>query len=386
MKSVDDLPFNAAPPDEDAQLLYDRAPCGYVSTDPNGLIVRANETFLLWTGYSADEIVGRKRLSALLTAGGQIYHDTHYAPMLLLQNNAREIALDIVTAAGSHLPVLLNAALDRDEEGRPRRVRIVMIDATERRQYERELVLAKERAEELAHTLERTLLPPSLPDVPGLDLAAAYHPAGGGGQIGGDFYDVFQVAEDDWVAVIGDVRGKGVEAAIITTLARHTIRAATVRLPEPHEAIQVLDEVIRRGDTDRFCTVALLRLRREGDSWRLGLSLGGHHQPLLFEAGGPPVSIGEHGPVVGVFPDPTFTKTEHPLVPGSTVVLWTDGVTEARNGELYGEDRLAATAQASLGTATSVVEGIVADVLAFQSGPLRDDVAILAIRVPPITA
>jgi sigma-B regulation protein RsbU (phosphoserine phosphatase) len=321
VSSGDDLIVKKALPEEDAQELYDKAPCGYVSTDPDGLIVRANETFLLWTGFTAEEIVGKRRLSTLLTAGGRIFHDTHYAPMLLMQNTAREIALDIVTASGSRLPVLLNATLDRGDDGEPRLVRIIMIDATERRQYERELLAAKDRAESLARTLERTLLPPSLPEIPGLDVAAAYLPAGEGGQVGGDFYDVFQIAEDDWVAVLGDVQGKGVDAAVITALARHTIRAATVRLPEPDETVHVLDEVIKREQTNRFCTVALVRLRRQGDSWRASLCLGGHHRPLLLEPGAEPTTIGNHGPIVGVLNNPTFTKSEHLLAPRIKIVL-----------------------------------------------------------------
>lgn len=371
----------AIPPEEDPQALYDQAPCGYLSTDPDGLINRVNQTFLLWTGYEAEELVGKRRLSSLLTAGGRIYHDTHYAPMLLMQNTAREIAVDLVTASGSQIPVLLNAALDRDAEGRPRVVRIAMIDATERRKYERELVIAKERAEKLARTLERTLLPPSLPEVPGLDIAAVYRPAGSGGQIGGDFYDVFQVGPDEWIAVLGDVVGKGVDAAVVTALVRHTVRAATARFREPHEALELLDEVVRRESSDRFCTVVLLRLTRHDGTWHLSLALGGHEQPLLLEAGEPPRNIGEYGPILGVLPHAVFTKTELDIAPGATVVLYTDGVTEAHGDGLYGEARLAAAAQESMGTATSVLQGIMADVLAFQEGPLRDDVALLAIRV-----
>ena len=97
------------PPDESAEDLYENAPCGYLSTDPDGLIVRVNATFLRWTGHRREELVGRRRFAELLTGGGRIYHETHYAPLLRMQGSVREIALDIVRADGTRLPVLVNS-------------------------------------------------------------------------------------------------------------------------------------------------------------------------------------------------------------------------------------------------------------------------------------
>ncbi len=372
--------FSVPPAADDPQQLYDRAPCGYLSTTPNGVIVRVNQTFLTWTGYTPADLVGQRSLSSLLSGGGRIYHDTHYAPMLLMQDYVREIALEIVTADGSRIPVLLNATLDRNESGEPTLIRIVMLDATERRRYEAELLHAKRRAEELANTLQKTLLPPVLPEIPGLEVAAAYRPAGTGGHVGGDFYDIFQIAENDWWVVLGDVCGKGVEAAVVTSLARHTIRAVTVRMHEPDEALAVLDEVIRRHDTERFCTVVLIRLRRAEDTWNLTFSLGGHLPPLVLEPGSPPRQVGTLGSLVGLLPDPRFHATELTLKPGSYLLLYTDGLTEAGHGT-YGEARLAESADRHTGSAHSLVEGVVDDVLAFEDGPLRDDVAVVGIRV-----
>src|SRR5689334_16860340 len=118
---------------DDAMRLYDRSPCGYLSTTPDGLIVKVNQTLLTWTGFGREELVGTRRFADLLNAGGRIYHETHYAPMLRLQDHVREIALDIVRADGQPLPVLVNAVLDRDEGGSPVVVRIALFDATERR-------------------------------------------------------------------------------------------------------------------------------------------------------------------------------------------------------------------------------------------------------------
>ena len=130
--------FQEALLEDDPVQLYDQAPCGYLSTTPHGQITKVNATFATWTGFAASELVGRQ-LVDLLSVGGRIYYETHYAPLLRMQGSVREIALDVVRASGERLPVLLNARLDRSPDGEPRIVRIAVFDATERRAYEREL-------------------------------------------------------------------------------------------------------------------------------------------------------------------------------------------------------------------------------------------------------
>ena len=371
------------------EKIYQQAPCGYLSTTPDGTLVHVNDTFLRWTGLSRDELVGVRTFSSLLTAGGRIYHDTHYAPMLRLQGAVREIALEIVTAEGERLPVLANASLERDDEGEPAVVRLVLLDATERREYERELLRAKQRAEEsearasaLAMTLQQTLIPPNPPHIPGLEISSTYRPAGAGEEVGGDFYDVFEINEDDWVVTLGDVCGKGVDAAVVTALVRHTIRAVTVRVPDPAQVLLALDEVLQHHPSDRFCTVALVRLRRHQGFWRAGLSLGGHPQPLLLQPGVGAVSVGDPGSLVGVLKEPAFAVTDIDLVPGDTLVLFTDGVTEGRRGdEQYGEARLREVTENHRGK-PQLAETVLADVLDFQRGSARDDIAVVTITVP----
>ena len=181
--------------------------------------------------------------------------------------------MDVLRTDGTRLPVLLNAVMDRTEDGAPHVVRVAVFDATERRRYERELLEAKRRAEEaekrltvLARTLQKTLMPPRNPRVEGLDVATAYRPAGAGDEIGGDFYDVFAVADQDWVVVIGDVSGKGVDAAAVATLARHTVRAVAVSEPSPAGILSQLNRVVLQSPADRFCTASVLR--RSRGSWR----------------------------------------------------------------------------------------------------------------------
>ena len=153
--------FYAALADDDPAELYDNAPCGYLSTLPDGTVVKANATFLAWTGYDRDALIGQRRFQDLLSPGDRIFYQTHAAPLLLMQGMLREIAVQVISASGSRLPMLMNALLKRGEDGQPLIVRTVLFDASERLAYERELMAARRRAEEseararvLAETLQ----------------------------------------------------------------------------------------------------------------------------------------------------------------------------------------------------------------------------------------
>jgi len=147
-----DSTAGTAPPpvagiEESAEDLYENAPCGYLSALPGGLIVRVNRTFLDWTGYPREELIGRRRFQDLLTVGGRIFHETHLAPLLHMQGEVREIALEIRCADGRRLPVLVNSTLRRDGAGAPLLTRTTVFNATDRKEYERELRRQRERAE-----------------------------------------------------------------------------------------------------------------------------------------------------------------------------------------------------------------------------------------------
>jgi PAS domain S-box-containing protein len=174
--------------DERAEDLFENAPCGYLSAAPDGTLLRVNATFLEWTGYRREELLGVKRFQDLLSVGGRIYHETHYAPMLRLQGSVREIAVDIVGANGDRLPVLVNSVLVRDAEGTPELVRTTVFDATERKRYERELLTARNReraARERIERLQRITAalavapdPTTIAAVVSDELMAAFAPAG----------------------------------------------------------------------------------------------------------------------------------------------------------------------------------------------------------------
>ncbi len=375
---------------DDPEQLYDRAPCGYLTSTPDGLIAKVNATFLILTGYERGDLVGERRFVDLLSAGGRIYHETHYAPMLQMQGVAREIALDLVCADGRRLPVLVNSVLEHDASGAATVVRTAVFDASQRREYERELLRAKERAESseararmLARTLQQSFTPPTHPLIPGLELAAGYRPAGDGSEIGGDFYDVFEVSPDDWCLVIGDICGKGVEAAVVTAVARHTVRAAAVRQPEPSGALTTLNEVLLRHDTDRFCTLAVVRLRQRTGDWTATVSCGGHPLPILIRRQGAPETFGQPGSLVGILDAPHFEDVTIDLEAGDLIVAYTDGVSEARNaGHHFYDERLMEFLAEPCESPGVLVRRLLDEVMQFQADLSRDDIAVVAVSVP----
>jgi phosphoserine phosphatase RsbU/P len=383
--------FYAALCEDDPEDLYEHAPCGYLSTLADGTIVKVNQTLLTWIGHRRDELVGRKRFVDLLTVGGRIYHETHYAPLLRMQGSVREIAVEIVRADGHRLPVLVNSVLRRGRDQAPAMIRTAVFDATERRSYEQELLRARTDAEEagararlLARTLQESLIPPNLPEVPGADVAAVYRPAGRGDEVGGDFYDVFETADGGWAVVIGDVCGKGAEAATVTALARYTIRAAAMRGARPHQVLTMLNEALLRQETDRFCTVAYLRLQTGGTGVRLTAGSAGHPPPLLLGVDGSVHPVGSSGHLLGVFPDVWIPDTTIDLTPGETIVLYTDGITEARvGGGFLGDEGLRELLAGCAGLDAHETTSRIADAaVGLQAGTTSDDIAVVAVRAP----
>jgi PAS domain S-box-containing protein len=239
---------------------------------------------------------------------------------------------------------------------------------------------------EIARVLQRSLLPPLLPEIPGVEVGAEYLSVGESSEVGGDFYDLINTVEDGWICAIGDVRGKGVEAASVTALARYTIRAITMKDDRPSEVLAALNEaMLRQLPEDRFCTAACIRLEPEDGSAGVGMdvSCAGHPPPLLVRTDGTVEEVGCTGRVLGVFPDAELGDSSLRLMPGEALVLYTDGITEARSpdGGFFGEDRLRRLLGSYAGCdAVTFAERIKDDVLDFQEGDLRDDLAVLVLR------
>ena len=383
--------FYAALLEDDPEELYDNAPCGYLSSRPDGTIVKVNQTLLAWTGHDRDDLVGR-RFQELLAPGDRIFYETHFAPLLRMQGYVREIAVEIVCRSGARLPVLVNSVLKHDASGAPLMSRTAMFDATERRAYEQELLAARRRAEEsearataLARTLQASFLPPVIPPILGLDVAGAYRPAGDGSEVGGDFYDVFETERGTWAVVIGDVCGKGASAAVVTALARYTVRAEALRAPYPSAVLARLHEALVRDQPDQCCTALFVVLEPTTDGVAVTISSGGHQLPLVARGDGTLETAGKVGTMLGILDEPKLHDVTTVLRPGDVMVLYTDGVTEARRDrEFFDEERLLATVRsAAEGHAQHVADSIVAAAVDFQEGDARDDIAVVAVKVPP---
>ena len=240
----------------------------------------------------------------------------------------------------------------------------------------------------VAETLQKSLLPPELPQIPGFEVAARYHPAGQGSDVGGDFYDVFETGYGRWAVVIGDVCGKGVDAAALTGLTRYTIRATARQRPGPRDVIEALnDAVLLEKGEGEFCTVVYAWLAPGPEHAELKLTCAGHPLPMMLRAGGDVELIGTPGSLVGVFPAPDVPERIVALAPGDTVILYTDGITERRRGpELFGEDRLRAVIAANAGqSAEHIAEAIEEAVLGFSPGGPRDDMALLVLKKLPLS-
>ncbi|MGW0875919.1 SpoIIE family protein phosphatase [Streptomyces sp. NPDC002740] len=385
--------------EDSVEDLYEHAPCGFLSTLLDGTIAKINTTLLDWLGYSCGDLVGRRTFSDLLTVGGRLYHETHFGPLLRMQGEISGIALELKAADGSRLPVLVTSTVKSGSDGKPVLIRTTVFDARDRRAYETELLRARQEAERereelkrLNTTLQQTLLPPALVSVPGLDVDAYYHIASPD-KVGGDFYDLFPLAAGTWGLFLGDVCGKGAAAAAVTSLARYTLRAAAVYDPDPVAVLSNLNTVLNHeynGDDPRFCTVVFGLLTPDTDhgGFRVTLAGGGHPPALLLRADGSAGTLDTPGgQLIGVLPDAHIATTTVHLEAGDTLLLHTDGLTEAHTAansddDRYGDEALLDFARALAPTTAAGAVGAIRDLLDTFGAGVDDDTAVLAISVP----
>ena len=244
-----------------------------------------------------------------------------------------------------------------------------------------------EQHRHISATLQRALLPPKLPAIEGVDVAVRYWPAGTAVEAGGDFYDVFRCGPGSWAVVIGDVCGTGPDAAALTGMARHTVRAAARHDQDHERVVEWLNEAVRLSDRDRFCTAVYATLEASGRAWRFRACAAGHPRPVLVRHGGDAVTMGEPGTLLGVYEDIRVRVSETTLDVGDVVVLYTDGLTDLPppHGRTEG-DVAALVGGLAATTAEEIAEAIhrsLTDRLPPERRP--DDVALVVLRVvgPP---
>ncbi len=261
----------------------------------------------------------------------------------------------------------------------------VAVDLARRAALALDNARAYETQREIAGTLQRSLLPPALPEVAHFSVAATYKTPGDTVLVGGDFYDLFPLRGPGWGIAIGDVQGKGSGAATLTALARYTVRAGALTLRNPKQVLRTLNDAVLRESSDRFLTIALLTLQPARDGLRARLCLAGHPKPFVVRAAtGEVEQMGRAGTLLGVVPEVDLAVVTFDLRPGDLIVLFTDGLIEARrDGEQFGNhgvrEVLASCAGLSPGQVISALEEAVT---IFGRGEPRDDMAILVLGRP----
>lgn len=249
--------------------------------------------------------------------------------------------------------------------------------------------LVYEQRNALATTLRSALLPPQPPQVPGVRIGARYRAALETSEIGGDFYDFHRTGSGRWSVALGDVCGKGVDAAVLTGQVRQALRVASVTHDDPAAVLQVLNDAMLLNGSTSFVTVVCASLEPRADGLHLQVAAGGHPPALVLRTDGSVEDVGPTGALVGLLPDLPMTSVRVVLHPGDTCLLYTDGVTEARTrgGEPFGEDRLHHLLADCLGMpARAISERVEQVVMEHLRGEPRDDIAVLVLQAEPDTS
>lgn len=234
----------------------------------------------------------------------------------------------------------------------------------------------------MVDSLQAVLVPRALPDGEGLRFAARYRAGDPSAEVGGDFYDAFEVGDDEWGVMVGDVCGRGPDAAALTGLVRHSIRAAAVRDSSPVQVLsQANDAVIDQIDDFRFCTATFMTVRRTTDGVHARVSSAGHPRPVVVRAGGRAEMLDCSGVVLGVVRSPSLVSVQVDLAPGDAVVLYTDGVTEARGPDgLFGDDRLLQVLSSVAGGTAEAIASALEEAVRAHHREGGDDLAIVVVQ------
>jgi integral membrane sensor domain MASE1 len=249
----------------------------------------------------------------------------------------------------------------------------------------RERWRADQAAREISATLQASLIPRRLPTVSNIDHAAYFHAAGDQNPVGGDFYDLFEVSHGRWALTIGDVGGKGARAAALTALARHTLRAASTREQLPSRVLASLNDAIRRQNDHpgATCTAIYATLELNARTVLVSIASGGHPLPLILRRDGSVTQLGEPGTVLGLDPNPSLSDHNATLAPRDTLLLYTDGLTDAfAPRRIVDPSELRSILRSCAGqTPPQIIASIERNLLTLDGLEPRDDVAILALQV-----
>jgi PAS domain S-box-containing protein len=368
-----------------------------ITMDATGRVLDFNPAAEEVFGYRREEALGRTVAELIVPPEHRTAHQRslrRYAETGEGRILDRRLEMTGMRADGSTLPVELTVT--RLGRADPPLFAGFVRDISARRRGEEEVaeLLAREhdariraeRAERstrrVADVLQRSLLPPHMPAIPGVDLGAAYRAGAEGSAVGGDFYDVFALGPGRWGVAIGDVRGKGPDAAALTALVRYAIRTAAVRESSPAAVLGVVNEALLRDTPeDDFCTAIYASLDVSAGPPALSFAVGGHPLPVLA-CGGEVRAVGRPGTLLGVIQRPVFVDHEVTLGSQELLLLYTDGITESRTrAGLFGLGGLRALLAECGGLdAAAVVARIEARVVDAPAHTVADDVALLALR------
>jgi PAS domain S-box-containing protein len=375
-----------------------------ITMDHEGRVVDFNPAAEDTFGYRREEAIGRTVAELVIppemrdehTAALHRYVETGKGTIL-----NRRLELAAIRADGTTLPVELTVA--RVGTGTPPLFAGFVRDISARMRTEAEVTALLEREHDarvraehaerstrrVANALQRSLLPPHLPAIPGFQLGAAYRAGSEAAVVGGDFYDVFALGPGRWGIAIGDVRGKGPDAASLTALVRYAIRTAAVRETSPGSVLAVVNEAVLRDTPEEdFCTAIYASLVVDGTAPTLRLAVGGHPLPLLAtgdDGDRHVATAGRAGTLLGAVADPVLHDQEISLQADDVLLFYTDGVVDTRTpGGRLGEDGLGALLTQCGGLDAAVVASNIEAALAgtedLSDPPQRDDVALLALR------
>jgi len=285
----------------------------------------------------------------------------------------------------------LLAEQDREQAARGRRRSLIdremhVVELQREQELRAEALRHQHRAEQLARTLQRSLSPPSLPRIPGLDVAVHYQPSAPE-EVGGDFYDLFPLTGGRSGFFLGDVCGKGPEAAAITSLARYTMRTAAMLHETPDAILMDLNAALLMHSAGpmQTCTAVYGQLDMSTGAAAITLAAAGHPAPLIVRANGSVQATAAHGTLLGAVKEPAFATCQVHLDPGDVIVMFSDGLLDTKIDGIPVDEQH--TAQLLSGTAHVSAQALVqrlTHALQHVDRPLRDDIAIMALGRTPI--